>query len=100
MASCCQKPCWSLTVPWCKSLDAFVLWLKFHCSHKPKFLPKENETEESLSRETGDEKEEVRERKKGKLVSYLQWEEFRNRDARARENEQMNIHTPERFLQS
>jgi len=37
----------------------------------------------------------VRERKKGKLVSYLQWEEFRNRDARARENEQMKgLHTP------
>lgn len=47
-----------------------------------------------------DEKEGVRERKKGKLVSYLQWKEFRNRGARARENEQMNIHTPERFLQS
>ena len=37
----------------------------------------------------------MRERKKGKLVSYLQWEEFRNRDARARENEQMKgLHTP------
>ena len=42
-----------------------------------------------------DEKEGVRERKKGKLVSYLQWKEFRNRGARARENEQMKgLHTP------
>ena len=31
-------------------------------------------------------KEVVRGRKKGKLVSYIQWKEFRNRGARAREN--------------
>ena len=42
-----------------------------------------------------DEKEGVRGRKKGKLVSSLQWKEFRNRGARARENEQMKrLHTP------
>ena len=29
-----------------------VLWLEFHCSHRPTFLPREKETEESLSRET------------------------------------------------
>ena len=49
---------------------------------------REKETEEVFFflEKQSEEKEEVRGRKKGKLVSYLQLKEFRKRGARAREN--------------